>query len=283
VMSDFSGSAQDGPTLGIDAYIDAYSSPLYQVRALVPETHEAVAKALEKDAVARRIISKAIMIEHGEVIGVRLNLSIIKSTGVAVHTVHRGPALDPASSSANGNLNGDQLTDRPGYQRGFGLYRKEVVCYMPLVTLHHAWFNVNQKARQEIASGLVSKSPMASIDGSFVKDQKQPSFNGIEVSFQPKRVHLFVDADNRPIEYAEHVTIMGHRAYVRGHVRYFSEKTAPQKAGNAPSDVAFFSSRDGFSNGFSARHTVSMRQKRTRPFAQLFAQETICNNLKLTP
>jgi hypothetical protein len=121
------------------------------------------------------------------------------------------------------------------------LYRGEVISYLPVVRLEHAWFNVHQKARQDIASGAASKSHMASIDGTLVLSEEPCSFNGVEVSFQPKRVHLFVDAANQAIQYAEHVTIMGHRAYARGRIRYFESRNAPQPAGNAHSEVVFTS------------------------------------------
>jgi len=65
------------------------------------------------------------------------------------------------------------------------------------------------------------------------------SFDGIEVSFNPKRVHLFVDAENFAVQYAEHATVLGHRAYVRGLVRYFTQSNAPRQEGDSPSDVKF--------------------------------------------
>jgi hypothetical protein len=200
----------------------AHESALYRTRHLQPETPQTIARAMATDAVAQRILAKGIPLSHGQVVGVRLNLSIIKSTGVAVHTIHRGGT-------------------GTGYQNGRGLYRGEVISYLPVVRLQHAWFNVHQKARQDIASGAASKSPMASIDGSLVLSEEPWNFDGVEVSFQPKRVHLFVDAANQAVQYAEQVTIMGHRAYARGRMRYFESRTAPPQAGHAPSEVVFAS------------------------------------------
>ena len=107
-----------------------------------------------------------------------------------------------------------------------------------MVVLRDAYFNVSQKGREKIASGAESKFPMASIDGHLV-DVEAPSFDGIEIRFQPKAVHLFVDINNRPVRYAEQVTIYGHRAYARGLIEYYSEASAPKKVGCAASLVNF--------------------------------------------
>lgn len=53
-------------------------------------TQADASRALETDAVARRILAKGIEIEDGELVGARLNINVLKNTGVAVNTIHRG-------------------------------------------------------------------------------------------------------------------------------------------------------------------------------------------------
>lgn len=207
----------DGLELG---EVQAHQTGLYEKRALAQESLAVIEKALASDAVARRILAKGLSLQVGQLIGVRVNINVIKSTGVAVHTIHKGTSVN-------------------GHRSGRGFFRGEVLTYVPVVRLRDAYFNVDQKAREGIATGVASKSPMASIDGAFAEFNGEPIFDGIEVSFQPKRVHLFVDADNHGIQYAEDVTIMGHRAYLRGRVRYYTQSAAPAKVGIAKSDVRF--------------------------------------------
>lgn len=66
-----------------------------------------------------------------------------------------------------------------------------------------------------------------------------PSFDGIEVRFNPMGVHWFCDLNFRPIRYAEHVTVYGNRVYCRGRIEYYTEHTAPAKVGNAGSKIGF--------------------------------------------
>lgn len=200
--------------------VSAESSPLYALRTLEPETDEVIAAALQRDAVARRILSKGVEIREGDLLGVRLNLNVMKSTGVAVHTLHKG------GSSG-------------GHTRGKGFYRGEVIGYRPVVELRDAYFNVHQPSREGIVSGTMAKCPMASVDGSFVESVGQPSFDGVAVRFNPHVVHLFVDEAGVAVEYAQHVTILGSRAYARGLMRYFSAKSAPPRAGTGASAVRF--------------------------------------------
>lgn len=175
---------------------------------------------LATDAVAARVMAKNAYPGAGDLIGVRLNLNIFKSTCISVHTLHRA-------------------TNKTGYKANKGFFRGEVVGYAPAVILKDAYFNVDQTAREEIASGSGSKRPMASVDGTYARDARQGETQGIEMRFNPKKTHLFVDNDNRAIHYAEEVTVIGHRVFARGRVIYYDEHTAPTKAGDAPS-VAHF-------------------------------------------
>lgn len=206
---------------GVELHAEA--SPLFKHRALQPESEEVIAKALQRDAVARRILAKGIEIRSGDLVGVRLNLNVMKSTGVAVHTLHKG-------------------TTSGGHTRGKGFYRGEVMGYRPVVELQEAYFNVHQAIREGIVAGVIAKCPMASVDGSFLESHDIPSFDGVAIRFNPHAVHLFVDEAGFAVEYAERVTILGSRAYARGLIRYFSTRTAPVRAGSGASAVRFIDS-----------------------------------------
>lgn len=201
----------------------AEASPLFRKRTLTPESDEVIATALQRDAVARRILAKGIDIHSGDLVGVRLNLNVMKSTGVAVHTLHKG-------------------TTTGGHTRGRGFYRGEVIGYRPVVELREAYFNVHQASREGIAAGVIAKCPMASVDGRFLESSGMPSFDGVAIRFNPHAVHLFVDEAGYAVEYAERVTILGNRAYARGLIRYFSTRTAPARAGSGASAVRFIDS-----------------------------------------
>lgn len=88
-----------------------------------------------------------------------------------------------------------------------------------------AFFNVHQAGREAIASGLAAKHPMASVDGVLSSLGDAADFSGVEVRFNPKMVHLFVDEDGRAVRYADEVTMQGNRCYVRGRIVYFDEAT----------------------------------------------------------
>jgi len=198
----------------------AADSPLFHQRTLQLETPDQVHAALQADATARRILAKGMQPVEGELVGVRLNLNIIKSTGVRVHSIHRG-------------------TRNGGHTKGNGFYRGEVITYHQVVTLRHAWFNVHQAGREQIATGG-NKGPMASVDGEFVMPlEQEPDFGGVEIRFNPKDVHLFTDLEGYALQFAEEVTLAGHRAYARGLLVYHDETSAPARAGTAPSSVRY--------------------------------------------
>lgn len=169
---------------------------------------------------ARRVLAKAQSPEVGQLVGVRLNISVMKNTGIAAHSIHRATSLH-------------------GHETGSGFYRGEVISYLPVVRLKNAYFSVSQSGREAIASRSQSKFPIASVDGEFCKNTKKPNCDGIEVSFNPMGTHLFVDEDGYAVQYGEDVTVLGHRAYVRGSIRYFGESTAPARKGDALSMARF--------------------------------------------
>ena len=180
---------------------------------------DAIAAALQSDAVARRIMEKGLFPVKGQRVGVRLNLNVLKNTGVAVQTLHAA-------------------TNKVGYSKNKGFYNGEAIGYAGAVTLKNAFFNVEQSAREAIALGLQSKTPLASVVGQFVEapmNIAMAEHEPKEVRFNPKSVHLFVDENNAAIRRAQYVTIVGHRAYAWGDIEYHTEDTAPKRAGSAPS------------------------------------------------
>lgn len=186
------------------------------VRSLETLDEGTMTAALNRDAVARRVASKGMAPTSGDVVGIRLNLNVLKSTGVAVHTVHKGGKTD-------------------GYTRNKGLWSGEVLCYAQTVTLKRAYFNVHQVGREAIASGSAAKHPMASVDGILDSLGDDADFGGIEISFNPRSVHLFVDPSMRAVRYADEVSMRGHRCYARGRIVLFDGSSWIAPAGDSPS------------------------------------------------
>lgn len=143
----------------------------------------------------------------------------ILSTGLPVLTLHKN-------------------TNKSNYKRGQGFYNGEARAYEQVSTLKNAHFNVHQKGREAIATKQMNKHPMASVDGEYVHTNK-PDFSGVEARFNPMNHHLFVDNMGHAIRSAEHVTLHGHRAYLRGKIEYYTPETAPKRAGDAPSQTKF--------------------------------------------
>ena len=173
---------------------------------------------LATDATAHRVMEKGAMPQPGDLVGVRLNLNVLKSTGKAIQTLHAP-------------------TNRAGYKRNRGFYKGEAVGYAQAVVLRDAFFNVNQGGREAIADGRHHKFSMASIDGNLVSLQAPEDIQGLEISFNPRTQHLFVDGQNQAIRSAEEVVVLGHRAYPRGKIEYHTEITAPTRAGTFPSQT----------------------------------------------
>lgn len=200
------------------AIMEASTHALYQHRSIVMVSDDVVEEALVSDATSKRIMSKGLAPVVGDIVGIRLNLNLIKSKGVPVQTVHAGNRSD-------------------GYRRNKGLYNGSAIAYQKAVTLENAYFNVSQKGREDVASGAASKFPLASVDGAFM--DVAPDFSGLEISFNPKRVRLFCDSENRPIRFAERATIYANRIYVRGRIEYYTEETAPAKVGTSSCSIVF--------------------------------------------
>lgn len=121
---------RDGQGLALEAAATGLSR---QRRFVHPDLAE-VAQAIRRDATARRIEAKHSVIKPGDFVGVRLNLNILKSSGVTVQTVHQG-------------------RNPEGPPNGHGFWNGTVLAYAPVVSLYNAWFSVHQAGRQAIACG----------------------------------------------------------------------------------------------------------------------------------
>ena len=180
---------------------DATESPLYRQRNLDEASRvrpnlkiddEAVMEALSTDATSRRIMAKDSQISEGQQVGVRLNLNVMKNTGVPVQTMH--------DKTASG----------------------EALRYAAAVTVKNPTLYVNQNARRKILTFQENKFPMASVNGEFLTDKlKQTDFNGVKAFFNPFKHNVFVDASGRPIKSADEATIIGSAVYLRGNIEYY--------------------------------------------------------------
>ncbi len=179
-----------------------------------------VANALKSDTTSCRIMAKDLFPKSGDKVGVRLNLNVLKNTGVAVQTIHAA-------------------SNKAGYKNNQGFYSGEAIGYAGAVELKDAYFNVHQGARESIAMGLEAKSPMASVDGTFMgcPDAIDVPQATATVRFNPKDLHLFVDEECRAIRYAEYAIVVGHRVYAFGAIEFHTERTAPERAGSYPSSA----------------------------------------------
>lgn len=188
-----------------------------QGRVMVDD--DAIARALAVDKTCSRVMAKHLRPASGDLVGVRLNLNLFKSQKVAVQTIHRG------------NLTGN-------HKIGKGFYNAAPIWYQKAVVLQDCYLNVSQSGREKIASGQERKFPMASCDG-VLRDDIEPTLSGLEIRFNPRDSHLFVDPENRPVRWAEEATVYAHRVWARGAIEYFNETTAPERVGTSPSNVVF--------------------------------------------
>lgn len=171
----------------------------------------AIALVREKDATGRRVLDKGIEVNPGDVIGVRANLNLKKSTGITVQTLHEGTS--------------DQLA------RGTGLFGGQAVGYGAAVVVANPQFSVNQEARAKIVSKETNKFPMASVDGRMARNQDDPKkFDGVEIKFNPMTGHLFTDPQGRAVKSATSATVVGSSVFVRGNITYYSNDNMPKPA-----------------------------------------------------
>lgn len=152
---------------------------------------------IDTDSRFARVRAKQSIINAGDLIGVRPNLNSPKSAPLPVQTIHRGKRISPDATK--------------------GFWTGEVLAYVPFVTLKNAYFKAHPKAQQQIASGKISKFPMASVDGEFCNVQKI-DLSGIEIRFNPKINQSFIDRNGRSVRFAEEVTVLGNCIYARGRI-----------------------------------------------------------------
>lgn len=179
----------------------AEDSPLYRNRTAeeglvvkpgVTISEKMASEALMSDATSRRILGKNVQMTEGQQVGVRLNLNVMKNTGVPVQTMH------------DKNATGEALK------------------YAAVVTVKNPNLAVNQNARKKILTFQENKFPMASVNGEFLSDRiDNASFNGVKAFFNPFKHNVFVDAQGRPIRGAEEATIVGNTVYLRGNIDYY--------------------------------------------------------------
>jgi hypothetical protein len=180
---------------------DAKDSPLHRQRSYEEGVRvrpnfvideEKVLGALSTDATSRRIMAKDSEVKEGQKVGVRLNLNVMKNTGVPVQTMH--------DKSASG----------------------EALRYAAAVTVKNPQLFVNQNARRKILTFQENKFPMASVNGEFLSDNlTQSDFSGVKAFFNPFKHNVFVDASGRPIKSAKEATIIGSTVYLRGDIEYY--------------------------------------------------------------
>lgn len=186
-------------------------------------TEEEFEKVLNTDLVARLVKKKHNNLKQGDIVGVRLNLNITKVSPKHVFiSIHKGE---------------DNSRDKTKYLKNRSFFTGEIIDYSRAIFISNAFFNVNQLAREQVASGQVSNFPMASVDGTFEKKDIPEGFNGIHVKFNPMYQHLFVDEEGYAIKYAEEVVVLGHRAYACGKIVYHNNETAPKQMGITKSET----------------------------------------------
>jgi hypothetical protein len=206
-----------------DFTFQAESSPLYENRTAEQVgvvSDKKADQALQSDATSRKMLAKGIIVKMGQLVGARLNINVLKNTGVPTVTVHKA-------------------TNKEGYKKGKGFFRGEVLTYQATVSLKNAYMNVDQKGREKIASGQGSKFPMASVDGEF-NATNQHNYDGVEFRFNPHREHLFIDKFGRALKFAEEVTIYGDHVFARGKIEYYKPDEIPDRAGGAKTAARLF-------------------------------------------
>jgi len=190
---------------------NAAESPLFRNRSAAEVavlrdgtriTDKLVNDALSTDATSMRIMEKNSEVKEGQIVGVRLNLNVMKNTGVPVQTMH--------NKTATG----------------------EALRYSPAVMIKNPTLFVNQNARRKIVTFQENKFPMASVNGEFMTDRlDQMNFDGVKAFFNPFNHNVFVDASGRPIKSASEATIIGNTVFLRGEIEYYDFKDPILKKG----------------------------------------------------
>jgi hypothetical protein len=141
------------------AVLEASTYPLYQCRTTDMVSDAVIYEALASDTTSRRIMVTGLEPSVGDIVEISLILNLMKTKGVPFQTVHAGNRSD-------------------GYKRNKGLYNESATAYQMAVTGENAYFNVSQKGREDVAAGVVSKFPLATVDGNFI--DIAPDFSGLK-------------------------------------------------------------------------------------------------------
>ena len=200
-----------------DLKVNALDSKLYRDRA--PEealqikgggliTNEITNQALSTDAASRRVMGKGKSPAPGDKVGIRLNLNVLKNTGVPVQTIH--------DKTATG----------------------EALQYAPVVRVSNVNLNVNQNARNKIVTFQENKFPMASVDGELVStNMDEISYEGVKAVFNPFKHNTFVDVAGRPIKSAEGAVVVGSNVYLTGKIEYLDYSDPVVEAGRGETEA----------------------------------------------
>ena len=199
-----------------DLTVDASQSRLFRDRSATEAlalkgggqiTQQLADQALQTDKNSVRIMNKGKTPKVGDKVGIRLNLNVLKNTGVPVQTIH--------DKTATG----------------------EALQYAPVVRVSNVTMNVNQNARNKIVTFQENKFPMASVDGDLVStDMTEMSYDGVKAIFNPFKHNTFVDVSGRPIKSAESAVIVGNNVYLNGKIEYFDYNDPIVSAGRTETD-----------------------------------------------
>ena len=208
--------------------IDAEESPLYQRRTKedVPfVSNEQVRNDVPKmGGQTQKTEAKNIKVEPGMLVGSRINIPVTRDLGYPVLTIHHTYAANTKPRENTNASSGEAIAQRGN------------------ITLSNVNFNVSQNERNKIAEGR-AKGVMAMAVGRVM--DVEPNFDGIELSFNPNREHLFVDANGRAVKSAEEVTVMGFKAYARGKISYYEDFEDPRNPKyTAPSQTKFAKTKE---------------------------------------
>jgi len=168
-------------------------------------------------------------VEQGKQVGIRLNLNS------KIPDAPKG--MDKLQTLHDKNYNGPALS------------------YVPHATVTDVTFNVSQKGRQGIAAKISgmdvpeakNKFPAMSVDGKLASSENVISKGGdgvIEIGFNPKAHHLFIDMKTgQAVKGAKVATVVGDRVYAKG-VKYYKKSEAPEPLNASdgtelPSEVRF--------------------------------------------
>jgi len=143
--------------------------------------------------------------------------------------------------SAYGSVRGVRL-DIPSVKRGIpvvSIHEKPrggtIIGYDHSATIQNATFIVQASGVKSVGAKGGNKFPFAYIGGKLSGEKAQTQ--GTKITFDPRKVHLFVDASNmRPVRGAQKVYMIGSQVYASG-VDYFGSGEAPEAPAGMNSKV----------------------------------------------